>query len=522
MNQLRLELATHGYNSPPSWEKNQIKAKIQATLTSCSSIFDRFGRTEQEHLDQLVNLERNFLPIQLLSTQSNQKNLTIRKQNSLVGWIPHQDKYVLIQNTTCPSESEIMRHIAHEPETNLTNLPLSIHGLLLFADKIGATDQLLLTMLSIYLKKYKPNLLDVLDAKKNNIGAVIESLAFHCTIDNERTIVLEKLRRFRRKENESFAACIIRFDTLFVFYLQLEQPSEAEVIRMLSHNTICQLSAYLLSPKCAHAFGAWVRENQMVGIVITKEDIIRFISELETHVEFKNTQPRQIPGHLISTTLNLPPAEAEITLSAHVATPSLPKLEQPRQLQSSRSASQQSRNSSSRPTSRGRDKNQDSRRKTSQSRERNRNESRGRSPGTKNKVEKKAVTPASRNNSLCAEMEACQYYSVHSQSPNRRKVSIPSVFRRPLTPRSLSHMKGNYFLETSGEKFQDVRASGRCLRCYSDKHRAAMCKRFTRPTPTPCKKCHYLFHPTESCHNYTSENRSRGPSANRSLSRTRK
>ncbi len=131
LNQLRLELAIHGYNTPPSWEKNQIKAKIQATLASCSSTFARFRQTEQAHMDQLADLERNFLPIQLLSTQSNQKNLTIRKQNCLVGWIPHQDKYVLIQNTTCPAESEIMRHISHEPETTLTNLPLSIHGLLL-------------------------------------------------------------------------------------------------------------------------------------------------------------------------------------------------------------------------------------------------------------------------------------------------------------------------------------------------------------------------------------------------------
>ena len=93
-------------------------------------------------MDQLAELENNFIPIQLLSTQSNQKNLTIRKQNCLVGWIPHQDKYVLIQNARCPAESEIMRQISYEPETTLSNLPLSIHGLLLFADKIGAIDQL--------------------------------------------------------------------------------------------------------------------------------------------------------------------------------------------------------------------------------------------------------------------------------------------------------------------------------------------------------------------------------------------
>ena len=92
LNQLRVELAIHGQQ--PSWEKNQIRAKIQATLASCSSTFARFRQTEQTHMDQLAELERNFIPIQLLSTQSNQKNLTIRKQNCLVGWIPHQDKYV--------------------------------------------------------------------------------------------------------------------------------------------------------------------------------------------------------------------------------------------------------------------------------------------------------------------------------------------------------------------------------------------------------------------------------------------
>ena len=91
------------------------------------------------------------------------------------------------------------------------------------------------------------------------------------------------------------------------------------MIRMMSYNTIRQLSSYLLSPKCAHDFGLWVRENQMMGIVLTKEDIIHFITELEAHMEFKNTQPRQIPGQLISTNLNLPAGEAEITLSAHVA-----------------------------------------------------------------------------------------------------------------------------------------------------------------------------------------------------------
>ena len=148
------------------------------------------------------------------------------------------------------------------------------------------------------------------------------------------------------------------------------------MIRMMLYNTIRSLSPYLLSPKCAHAFGTWVRENQMLGIAITKEAIIHYITDLEVHLEFKNTQPRQILGHLISTTtLNLPPGEAEITLSAHVATPTLPTPEQAKQRQPSRSSSQQSKNGSKRSFSRGRDKDSDSRRRTSQSPNRNRQES---------------------------------------------------------------------------------------------------------------------------------------------------
>ena len=62
------------------------------------------------------------------------------------------DSYQLIQNTKVPPHEEIFRHISFEPETQMTNLPLSIFNLIHFGDSIGATDQILLTMLTIYLK----------------------------------------------------------------------------------------------------------------------------------------------------------------------------------------------------------------------------------------------------------------------------------------------------------------------------------------------------------------------------------
>jgi hypothetical protein len=80
----------------------------------------------------------------------------------------------------------------------MTNLPLSIFNLIHFGDSIGATDQILFTMLTIYLKKYKPTVLDTLDTKKQSLNVVIETLAFHCTTDMERGTVLQKLRAFQR------------------------------------------------------------------------------------------------------------------------------------------------------------------------------------------------------------------------------------------------------------------------------------------------------------------------------------
>ena len=70
-----------------------------------------------------------------------------------------------------------------------------MYNLIHFGDKIGASDQVLLTMLMIYLKKYKPQILDTIDTKKGNLGAVIESLAFHCTTANEKLVVLNKLKK---------------------------------------------------------------------------------------------------------------------------------------------------------------------------------------------------------------------------------------------------------------------------------------------------------------------------------------
>jgi hypothetical protein len=117
-------------------------------------------------------------------------------------------------------------------------------------------------------------------------------------------------------------------------------------------------------------------------------------------------------------------------------------------------------------------------------------------------------------------LECLQYYSRYSTSPNEvRKQSVPGIFRRALTPKSKEHMKKTYFYATSGDtKFKDVRQKGYCLRCYGSDHRASTCQVYTRPTPSPCRQCMHLYHPTELCKFYNVGGTSRPSSKSRSAS----
>ena len=305
---------------PHTVEFRRLSGQISAATNSYNSAMLRLQQSELLLQQELAAIERQFLPIRLLSTQSNQKNLIVPKQNSYLGWIPHLDLYQMLICTKVPPESDIFRHISYEPESKLSNLPLSVYNLIHFADKIGADDRNLLTMLTIYLKKYKPHILDTLDTKKGNLSAVIESLAFHCTTSNEKQAVMSRLRNFQRSKDESFAHSISKFDSLHTFYLQLDSPAEAENIRMVSYNTLRTVVPYLISPRCNQALSQWILDSQRLGSVINKESIIRTVTSLESFSDLQLTNSRHLPAHMVSTTLNLPPsADTEVLLQAHSA-----------------------------------------------------------------------------------------------------------------------------------------------------------------------------------------------------------
>ena len=92
----------------------------------------------------------------------------------------------------------------------------------------------------------------------------------------------------------------------------------------MSYQVLKQIAQYLLSPKCGQAFGHWAAEQSKMGGEVNKETIIRVITTLENHPELRLTNSRQLPGSLITTTLNLPLGESDINISAHYTNPAPP------------------------------------------------------------------------------------------------------------------------------------------------------------------------------------------------------
>ena len=78
--------------------------------------------------------------------------------------------------------------------------------------------------------------------------AVIESIAFQCTTDVERATILHKLQKFSRIKTEGFAACFVRFESLHLFFRQIDHPAVADQISFVLYDTL-KLGIVLLGGK---------------------------------------------------------------------------------------------------------------------------------------------------------------------------------------------------------------------------------------------------------------------------------
>ena len=134
--------ADMGWFPAHSVEYTHMETKLDAQSAAFQIAQGRLMNHEIQIRDDLRNLELDYLPIRYISNQSNVKGHIIKKQNYSLGCIPHEDSYQLIQNTNCPSETEVLRHVSYEPESQLSNWPLSVFNLIHYANKNGASNDM--------------------------------------------------------------------------------------------------------------------------------------------------------------------------------------------------------------------------------------------------------------------------------------------------------------------------------------------------------------------------------------------
>ena len=485
----------------------------------------------QEYQSQILRLENRKASVNqeidamvfISSPETINKNLVLHSHNTVKGWIPSAQKYTMLKNTKTPPDAEIFKNISFEPETNLTNLPLTVSKLIAYSELIGADDKCLLAIILQFMNKYKKELMNTFEPKKHSLHALIYAIADQCSTAQEKTTVLKEMKSFYRREDESYAACLARFDSMYLFYLQLDRPQPPEELKHLSYRVIQSLTQFIISDKCSLVYASWERIKRQKGITPTKEEIIGIIGELEENADLKPKSALRIAPQIIAGLLHLP-SEATQHVETAVAKVSKNERKSRSKNKNDKTIRSNTASPSSRPGSRP-----DSPYSSSQSNNSDRSNrsphSQQRSPRTQSNS--RSSQNPSRNRSSSRTPRGNQY---RKQSPrNYVEEWRREFYQLQFPPKSTSdkatadwpalkkNFKDDYNLEDyhkdgipvkNSEKFKDVRSRNKCLRCYGD-HRANDCPEFTVRTPTPCQYCRYLYHPTELCHKYTDQGRTR-------------
>jgi hypothetical protein len=268
-----------------------------------------------QHRKRSVNQEiesMEFIP----SPETINKNLILHQHNIVKGWIPSIQQYTMLKNTKTPPDAEIFKNISFEPETNLTNLPLTVSKLIAFSESIGADDKCLLAIILQFMNRYKKDLMNTFEPKKHSLRALIYAIADQCSTAQEKTTVLKEMKGFYRKEDESYAASLARFDSMYLFFLQLDRPQPADELKHLSYQVVQSLTQFIISDKCAQVYASWGRIQRQKGLIPTKEEIICIIGELEENSDLKPKSALRIAPQIIASLLHIPSEAQQIEVAA--------------------------------------------------------------------------------------------------------------------------------------------------------------------------------------------------------------
>ena len=122
--------------------------------------------------------------IRLLKVNTHDRHLILRNETHTTGFHPLTGENEKITNNILPSEADIARLICVHPESKCLNVPLSICCLIHHADKIGASDQNLLQMLLMFLKKHQPQTYFAVNPKKSTLRSLMGSLQLYVHVKN--------------------------------------------------------------------------------------------------------------------------------------------------------------------------------------------------------------------------------------------------------------------------------------------------------------------------------------------------
>ena len=132
-------------------KKYLLEAEVRIEIQECNLRLIEYKQqiTKLQGTKSAITQEIQATPF-LPSQNTINRNLTLHQHNMVRGWVPSKQAYVLLQNNKTPPDAEVFKHISFEPETNLSNLPLSMSKLKTYSESIGADDKCLLNMIIQY------------------------------------------------------------------------------------------------------------------------------------------------------------------------------------------------------------------------------------------------------------------------------------------------------------------------------------------------------------------------------------
>ena len=125
------------------------------------------------------------------------------------------------------------------------------------------------TVLITFLTKYCPEFLDLVDPHTMSTRGFLESLSYDISTTQERAKALKALTDYERRPGQIFSAAVSNFETLFTFFIQLQNTVTVEETNRLNLNNLYSIAPHLISRKYWTVILDWNKEWVKFNIATT-------------------------------------------------------------------------------------------------------------------------------------------------------------------------------------------------------------------------------------------------------------